>query len=102
MMKPKATDSKFPYLTVLLSLLPLWLSIWGALRSAAKEEPDYLYIAAQIVGAGMFSIVVLLTLAAWANKLTDEVKELKSMIWELEGKVSRLKAAQVQADKPTP
>jgi hypothetical protein len=101
-MKAKARDLKLPYLTISLTVLSMGLSLWGGMRCASVNEPDHHYIAAQMMMAGMFSLTGLLTLAAWGNRLTDAIKELKSMIWELEGKVSRLKAAQAQVDKPNP
>jgi hypothetical protein len=52
--------------------------------------------------AGMFSLSTVLTLAGWASSLVDEVKNLKSTIWELEAKVSRLKSALAQTDQSPP
>jgi hypothetical protein len=95
----KALGLKFPYLTILLTVLPVWLCFWGAVRSASSSEPDLSYVAGQFLMAGMFSLTTLLILAGWASRLVDEVKNLKSTIWELEAKVSRLKSELAQTDK---
>ncbi|MBK8092006.1 MAG: hypothetical protein IPK32_08485 [Verrucomicrobiaceae bacterium] len=99
LMNAKAPSLKFPYLTILLTILPVLLSIWGAVRSAASSEPDNDFITVQFVMVGIFSLTTLMTLAGWANGLVDEVKNLKSTIWELEGKLSRLKTELAQKEE---
>lgn len=94
-----ALGLKFPYVAILLTSLPVWLCFWSAVRSASRSEPDLSHIALQFLMAGMFSLSTVLTLAGWASSLVDEVKNLKSTIWELEAKVSRLKSELAQTDK---